>query len=76
MLTEEKKREMLEQLEVEITGLKEQIPWFEQHRLDRDIMEGWAAYCDQFIPLLKEGLRICQEQRFDLLTYGELKKRY
>ena len=75
-MDEARKREVIAQLDEEIKGMEENIPWFEQHQHDVDVGPGWKAYCEQIIPLFKEGLRICREQRFDLLTYGELKKRY
>jgi hypothetical protein len=75
-LTAEARKDVIKQLDTEIVGLEEHIPWYEQHQWDRDVNPGWQKYCQEIIPLLKEGLRICREQRFDLYTYGELKERY
>ena len=65
------RQQLISQLDHEIEVLLKDIPFFEQ-------FQGPMAerYRNEFVPLLKEGLRICREQRFDLLTVGELKKRY
>ena len=75
-MTEEAKQDLLKCIDQEISGLEKNIPWFEQHRRDGDVAEDWTEWCDKFIPLLREGLQICREQRFDLLTLGHLKDCY